>query len=176
MRKQLLFIFLCFSFFTCEAQQKITATKNKQGHLVGIANRASFDDPSFKTWFTQEYNYYKTDSIVIDKIKKKIKKFKIKGYMGTWCKDSRREVPRFYKILEQTGFDESDFELITVNRSKKTPDSLEAGFNIIRVPTFIFYRRGKEVGRFVEYPRESIEKDILKIISGESYKHSYVKD
>jgi len=172
----LLVFALCFVFFNCDAQQKITAKKNKQGHLIGIANRTSFDDPSFKYWFDEEYKYYQTDSVVIDKIRKKIKKFKIKGYMGTWCKDSKRETPRFYKILDQTGFNEKNLELITVNRSKGTPDSLEAGFNIIRIPTFIFYRRGKEVGRFVEYPRESIEKDILKIISGELYKHSYDND
>lgn len=95
--------------------------------------------------------------------------------MGTWCGDSKRETPRFYKILEQTDFDENNFELITVNRSKKTPNNLQEGFNIIRVPTFIFYKEGKEVGRYVEYPRETIEKDILKIVSGQPYKHSYDK-
>ena len=75
--KKLLVLALCFVFFNCEAQEKITAKKNKQGHLVGIANRASFDDPSFKYWFDEEYKYYQTDSVVIDKIRKKIKKFKI---------------------------------------------------------------------------------------------------
>jgi thiol-disulfide isomerase/thioredoxin len=95
--------------------------------------------------------------------------------MGTWCGDSRRETPRFYKILEETNFDENYFELITVNRSKKTPDNLQEGFNIIRVPTFIFYKEGKEVGRYVEYPRETLEKDILKIVTGQAYKHSYDK-
>ena len=95
--------------------------------------------------------------------------------MGTWCGDSKRETPRFYKILEETNFDENYFELITVNRSKKTPDNLQEGFNIIRVPTFIFYKEGKEVGRYVEYPRETLEKDILKIVTGQAYKHSYDK-
>ena len=63
--------------------------------------------------------------------------------------------------------------MITVNRSKKTSDNLQEGFDIIRVPTFIFFKDGKEIGRFVEYPRESVEADILKIVSGEPYKHSY---
>ena len=93
--------------------------------------------------------------------------------MGTWCGDSKREVPRFYKILDETNFDQDDFELITVNRRKKTPDNLQEGYNIIRVPTFIFYKDGEEVGRYVEYPRETLEKDILKIVTGEPYKHSY---
>ena len=95
--------------------------------------------------------------------------------MGTWCGDSKRGVPRFYKILEETGFDEDYFELITVGRNKKTPDNLQEGFDLIRVPTFIFFKDGKEVGRFVERPRETMEKDILKIITGATYKHSYDK-
>ena len=93
--------------------------------------------------------------------------------MGTWCGDSKRETPHFYKILEQTDFNLNNLELITVDVSKKTPDNLQKGFDIKRVPTFIFYRDGKEIGRYVEYARESLEKDMLKIVSGEGYKHSY---
>ena len=63
--------------------------------------------------------------------------------------------------------------MITENRSKKTPNNLQHGFNIKRVPTFIFYKKGKEIGRYVEYARESLEKDLLKIVSGEPYRHSY---
>ena len=70
-------------------------------------------------------------------------------------------------------FNYKNLELVAVDRSKKTPDNLQEGFNIIRVPTFIFYKNGEEIGRFVEYPRETVEEDILKIVSGEPYKHSY---
>ena len=65
--------------------------------------------------------------------------------------------------------------MITVNRGKRTPDNLQKGFNIKRVPTFIFYKKGKEIGRYVEFPRTSLEKDILTIVSGKPYKHSYEK-
>ena len=43
--------------------------------------------------------------------------------MGTWCGDSKRETPRFFKILELADFEMTNFELVTVNRSKKTPDT-----------------------------------------------------
>ena len=95
--------------------------------------------------------------------------------MATWCGDSRRETPRFFKILDETGFNQNNFELIAVNKNKKTPDNLQEGFTIIRVPTFIFYKDSEEVGRYVEYPRETLEKDILKIVTGAPYKHSYDK-
>ena len=59
--------------------------------------------------------------------------------------------------------------------NKKTPDNLQLDLKIIRVPTFIFYKDEEEIGRYVEYPRESMEKDILKILTRQPYKHSYDK-
>jgi thioredoxin-related protein len=63
--------------------------------------------------------------------------------------------------------------MIVLNRAKETPNNLQEGYNITNVPTFIFYKKGKEIGRFVEFPRETLEKGILKIVSGKPYKHSY---
>lgn len=188
--KNLIILFSTVIFVACnstktavEEQQKIvrekakeaTATKNERGYLIGIADKAMFQDEKFKSWYDSRHNSYKTDQEVIAKLKPVINDYTIKGFMGTWCGDSKRNVPRFYKILEETGFDESYFELVTVGRNKKTPDNLQEGFDLLRVPTFIFYKNGEEVGRFVERPRETMEKDILKIVTGEPYKHSYDK-
>jgi thiol-disulfide isomerase/thioredoxin len=153
--------------------KEVNAKKNEDGYLVGIANKDYFTDDAFKEWFNSRYSEYTTDKEIITKLKEALKGFTIKGFMGTWCGDSRRETPRFFKLLDETGFDQTYFELITVDRTKTTPDNLQEGFNIIRVPTFIFSKNGKEVGRYVEYPRETLEKDILKIVTGQPYKHSY---
>lgn len=158
---------------SCNAQQEITAAKNKSGDLVGYANKESFNASPYKSWFTQKLNAYTPDEATITLLKPALKGVTIKGFMGTWCGDSRRETPHFYKVLELTGFNLKKLQLITVNRSKKTPDNLQEGLDIKRVPTFIFYREGKEIGRYVEYARESLEKDMLKIVSGKAYKHAY---
>ncbi|MCG1037525.1 thioredoxin family protein [Polaribacter sargassicola] len=175
-----LFLLSCIIILaSCSAQQKtvkakeITAIKNKKGNLVGLANKESFNQAPYNSWFNPKFNEYNPDKATIDALKKELKGIKIKAFMGTWCGDSKREVPHFYKILDQTDYNLNNLELVTVNRSKKTPDNLQEGFNIIRVPTFIFYKNDKEIGRYVEYARESLEKDILKIVSGETYKHSY---
>ncbi|QTD36692.1 thioredoxin family protein [Polaribacter batillariae] len=160
---------------SCNAQQEITAAKNKSGDLVGFANKESFMQAPYNSWFTKKFNNYTPDAATIEALKKELKGYKIKGFIGTWCGDSKRETPHLYKILEAADFNTNKLELITVNRSKKTPDNLQEGFNIIRVPTFIFYKNDKEVGRYVEYARESLEKDILKIVSKQPYKHSYDK-
>ena len=65
--------------------------------------------------------------------------------------------------------------MITVSRSKQTPDHLEKDFDLKTVPTILFYKDGKEIGRYLEYPRETLEKDILKIVTGKKYQNSLDK-
>ena len=167
-------LLLTISLASCgSVHQEITAAKNKSGDLVGFANKESFNQAPYNTWFQQKYDAYKTDEATISSLKEELKGIKIKGFMGTWCGDSKRETPRFYKILEQANFDFKNLDLVTVNRSKKTPDNLQEGLDIKKVPTFIFYKDGKEIGRFVERVRESLEKDMLKIVSEQNYKHFY---
>jgi len=175
MKKVLLSLVLIITF-GCTAQKKeVNAVKDEAGNLVGIADKNSFlNDAEFNEWFTFNYEDYSTNTIVIEKLKLVINKnISIKAFMGTWCGDSQEQTPVFYKVLDEAGFDYSKLEMISVNRSKKTPDNLQEGLEIERVPTFIFYKEGKEIGRFVEYPRETIEEDFLKIVSGIEYKHSY---
>lgn len=171
--KYALLTLIIISFLSCSSQKKINAAKNKQGNLIGFANKASFSIKPYNTWFTKNFDNYSVNSTTIKKLKEKLKGIEIKGFMGTWCGDSKREVPHFYKILEAADFNIKNLELITINRNKKTPDNLQEGYNIIRVPTFIFFKDGKEIGRYVEYARESLEKDILTIVSEKPYKHVY---
>jgi hypothetical protein len=63
-----------------------------------------------------------------------------------------------------------------MTREKNTPQNYEEGLGITNVPTFIFYKDGKELNRIVEFPIEDLESDMLKILQGEPYKHAYVWD
>ncbi len=141
--------------------------------LIGVQTKTSFQQEPYAKWFNPGYSQYTPDAATVKQIKKHLKGIQVKAFMGTWCGDSKRETPHFYKIMDEAGFNYKNLTMITVNRSKETPDHLETGKNINHVPTFIFYKKGKEIGRFVEYPRETLEKDILKIITGKPYKHSY---
>jgi len=172
--KNLIFYVFIFSFMSCSAQKNTaTAVKDEAGNLIGIANKESFLAEPFNSWFTQNYDSYETDKEVMVKLTPLLKDITIKAFMGTWCGDSQEQTPILYKILDEAGFNYNQLEMITVNRGKVTPDNLQEGLNIERVPTFIVYKNSKEIGRFVEYPRESVEADLLKIVSGQPYKHSY---
>ncbi len=141
--------------------------------LIGIQTKDNFKQQPYGEWFTLGYKSYIPDAKTVKEIKKHLKGITIIAFMGTWCGDSKRETPHFYKIMDEAGFNYKNLTMVTVNRDKETPDHLEEGKNITHVPTFIFYKKGKEIGRFVEYPRETLEKDILKIVSGKPYKNSY---
>ncbi len=174
MRKIIILLSVCF-ITSCVTYEKVRATKNEGGHLVGYANKKDFQqEPYGSKWFTGSYNNYKTDKKIIEALKPYFKDVEIKGFMGTWCGDSKREIPRFYRILEETKFDQKKLSLITVNR-QKTAKGLEKGYDLLRVPTFIFYKNGKELGRFVEHTvnNASLESDLLQIVSGKKYKHAY---
>ena len=143
------------------------------GNLQGVATLENFQNDAFSSWFNPRYEAYTPDAAVVADLKSQMEDVDIRAYMGTWCGDSKRETPKFYKLLDAVEYDKDNLTMITVDRSKREPADLVNGYNVNRVPTFIFYRDGEELGRFVEYPRETLEKDILKIVSGQDYKHSY---
>jgi len=143
--------------------------------LLGKANRKGLEMDAFKDWFNPGYTDYKVNSETLEQLKPLLKDVNITVFMGTWCEDSQRETPHFYRILDEVNFDESKLTLITVSEEKTTPQGFEDGKNITNVPTFIFYKNEKELGRIVEYPIESLEKDMLAILSGKDYKHAYAE-
>lgn len=89
-------------------------------------------------------------------------------FLGTWCGDSRREVPRFWRALDLAG-PAVPFEVhyIGVDRRKKEPSAPVTNNEILYVPTFIVRRNGEEVGRIVEGSPAGVEKDLLSLLSGQ---------
>ncbi|MGV6845309.1 MAG: thioredoxin family protein [Lutibacter sp.] len=150
--------------------------KDEEGNLIGFVKKDNFLDSTYNYWFNPNYKNYKVNKKAAERLKPLLKNVTIKGFMGTWCSDSKAQTPALYKILDATDFNYNHFKLVAVNRDKTTPDSLAKGYHITHVPTFIFYKNKKEIGRFVEYPQQTIEKDMLKILSGESFVPNYSEE
>lgn len=167
--KRITFLFLLIFFYQNSNAQHDSSVEN----LIGVQSKENFKQQPYAEWFNVNYDGYVPDQDVVEDIKRHTKGITIKAFIGTWCGDSKHEVPAFYKLLDATNFNYKNLTMIAVSRDKSTPDNLQEGLDIERVPTFIFYKKGEEIGRFVEYPRETLEKDILKIVSGKPYKHSY---
>lgn len=156
-------------------EEGITEEETEDPILLGIQKRNTLETTPYNTWFTEAYKEHTLDTVTINNIKEDLASTDITVFMGTWCEDSQRETPAFYKILDLAGIDASKVKLITVSEDKDTPEGLEEGQNITNVPTIILSKEGSELGRIVEYPIESLEKDMAKILSGQEYKHAYAE-
>lgn len=162
----ILIILLSVSFsLKAQKNSRTLDTKSDKEILIGICDREGLTAKPFSKWFKKEYRRYHPKRKIINRIKKdSINKFDIVIVMATWCGDSQREVPRFYKILDKVNYDESKLIVMCVDRNKEAPKARISKLNIERVPTIIIYLRGKEIGRIIETPEKNLEEDLLKFI------------
>lgn len=114
--------------------------------------------------FWNHYRDYTPRKDVIDKIARIQGTFDILVFFGTWCKDSISEVPKILRILDAAENKNLKLALYGVDRAKNEGLGMSEKFSIQRVPTTIVLRDGVELGRIVEYPENSNEEDLLKIL------------
>lgn len=150
---------------------------NGQTILLGHASLSVFQKPGYKNWFDEFYQSYSVDSALANRITPLLKNKRMDIFLGSWCADSKREVPRMLKILEKAGMDTGKITLVFVdnatNTYKQSPQHEERGRGIHHVPTFILYDAAGEMGRIVESPEVSLEKDLLSILQKESHQPKY---
>ncbi len=158
-------VLFCANLYAQDFNTITTDDKTDKPMLIGYTTLEAFNDTSFSWWWNSAYNMYEVDSADVEELKVKLDDVDIKIVMGTWCSDSRTEVPHFYKILDEINYPNEKVTLINVNRDKEGLENEVEGLDINFVPTFIFYRTGEEIGRIIEMPYETLEKDMLELVS-----------
>ena len=158
-------IVFCANLHAQKFNNIIIDEKTDKPMLMGYTTLEAFSDTSFSWWWNSEYNMYDVDSMNVAELKVKLEDVDIKIVMGTWCSDSRTEVPHFYKLLDEINYPEEKVTLINVNRDKQGLENEVEGLDINFVPTFIFYIAEEEIGRIIEMPYETLEKDMLELLS-----------
>lgn len=158
--------------------QSFEVKTNGDAKLLGQWTISKLRTDPYNLWFDQNYTEYQPIKKELKNLAKGINTFdSITVFLGTWCGDSQREVPRLIKSLEQTEFNLEKLKLICVDRTfqnyKQSPGREESGLNIHRVPTFIFHHNEEEVGRIVESPKNTLAQDIIQIASGQDYVPNY---
>ena len=144
------------------------------GIMVGEITRADLqENTTTKKWLDKNYLRYSPNTQIVNQSQALLVDVSITVFLGTWCHDSQREVPALLKILDTISFNAENLSIIALSVSKDTPSKREDKAHISRTPTFIFYRNGREIGRYVEQAKKSLEQDILDIISGVDYRHYY---
>jgi len=139
--------------------------KNGEPLILGYSPASVMNDSVFKDTWTTEYDNYQPDYQTLDMLEGKLEDVNIKIVFRSTCSDSREQLPRLFKILNELNYDVNSITLIGVNREKQGLSSETEGLDLELVPTIIFYKDGSEIGRIVETPAESLEKDLLKLLS-----------
>jgi len=169
MIKNIFIAAFCFVMPVLLSAQNINKTivEEKSGKpiLIGLCDRTAFADTNYSWWYKPEYDNYETNKNDLDTIKQKLSSIKIIVVAGSWCSDSRREMPRLFKIIDELKIDSPAVKLICVDRDKKAEGTEIENLDIKLVPTFIFYRDEKELGRIVESPQTTLEGDIKDILN-----------
>ncbi len=161
-----LFAFLALVAFSVNTAAQQTNYYDPQTFLLGYFNPDSFLEEPYAEWYNKEFDGYELNTEpFIQLTMLPVDKLSMKVVMGTWCPDSRRNVPRFMKIIESWGFPTDKIVFIGVDSYKVAPVDEYDGLDIERVPTFIIYYDNVEAGRIIENPSTSLEKDMLDIIN-----------
>ncbi len=134
--------------------------------LVGYCDSTGLHRGLFGVYYKTQYETYKPKESIVRKIKAIIKgeDYELVIIFGDWCSDSKLQVGRFDKVLDEAYFPKDKRKHIAVDRDKKTRDIDITKYHVARVPTFIVFHNGLEKGRIVESPDRTLEKDLYNIL------------
>jgi len=132
---------------------------------LGVVQRELLSEPPFQE-FAATYDTVQPADEFVQMIKQVKSNVDVMVFFGTWCSDSKRDVPRFLKLADSAGIGNERITLYGLDRTKRSPDGLTETYGIERVPTIIFLKEGREIGRITENPNQSVEEDMLLILAG----------
>lgn len=166
-KRTLFVLLLCIEITNGCAQQTFTVVMEPAGTkiLQGFFQREDLEQDTLFTWFKANYDAYHLDSETVNQIAPLSKGVKFVTVIGTWCGDSKREVPKLFKIFDAIDIPRDNVILFGVDRTKRSSDGTTEQYNVKRVPTVIVFRDGEELGRIVESPRKTFELDLLKLLN-----------
>ncbi len=131
----------------------------KNQYLRGYYSWSEFSDSC--QWKVKVNEKYKPDSTYLDSLKRLNVPMDLKLFLGTWCSDSRKWVPKFMAIKSYMPI--QDMQIISVDTTKK--DSLKwfQTYQVDSIPMFIFFEAGtqNEIGRLKVKPyKRKLEKTL----------------
>jgi len=136
--------------------------------LLGAISIEELQQEPFAEWYQMESDGYEVDTELTNAISNP-GQYTYEVFLGTWCGDSRREVPRMEKIFSEMGIDMSNVLIVTLDRDKISPNGEQEGKDIRYVPTLIVNKDNQEIGRIVESPSSetaTLESDLFEISLG----------
>lgn len=168
---------ICCFHYSYSQQTKYVINSDGDTVLLGTHSFEELLKAPFDRWFVPGVDTAHFSKKEARKLRGEMKDCSITIFMGTWCGDSRREVPRLYAVLDFINFPKDKIKLVFLDNAdsayKESPDHEEAGRYILRVPTVIVSKQGTETGRVIEYPKVNWVADLYTIVQEKSYTPNY---
>jgi thiol-disulfide isomerase/thioredoxin len=169
MKKILLLVITVFTASFLFAQSAVEVSRDPNGSKVlkGFISKKELAADTAFNWFVQGQKSFTPNADVVKQYAAAKDSVSFIVFGGTWCDDTKHLLPNFIATADAAGLPASHLTLIGVDRDKKTLFNLSEAFNVTLVPTIIVMKRGKEIGRVVEYGRIGApEKEVGQILSG----------
>lgn len=147
----------------CSSTTKVQSVRPNEHIEIGWTPRTVFQSPAY-AWFDTGYNAYQPQKEYVDRLARMKDSIDIVVVYGTWCSDSQRELPRFFKIVDMIGLPPDRVKLIAVDRTKQLPAGVSQEYAITLVPTFVIKYRGLEIGRIIESAKTTLEQDLTELL------------
>jgi len=144
------------------AQTTASKASNSKKVLKGKIEMKTLMNDSEFAWFYTGVNSYQPNDNMLNYIKDNRGKFNVVAVVGTWDEQSRKLLPALYKIMILGG--SPDEQVTTYGVDEKLDGAMPQDYKAKKLPTFIFFRDGKEIGRISGDVGESLESDIAKIL------------
>ncbi|MBD3288001.1 hypothetical protein GF337_04285 [candidate division KSB1 bacterium] len=159
----LLLILICAVCLQCSSEKK--EAQQHSGVMTGWVSKNELFSafPAYK----QSAADYQPDQDIISQIDALDKDAHALIILGTWCSDSRREVPRFLKIIDALQQTNLTYRMFAVDRASADTTGMREEYDVEYVPTFIIYENDQEIDRIIERPMMNLEIDLLEIMQTE---------
>lgn len=144
-------------FFAVLGASVLAFSCHKQ-YLRGYYSRESFIQTC--EWKKKVDEKYKANDRWMDSLATIKCRPDVRIYLGTYCPDSKKWVPRFFAL--QDSLPVAGVEIISVDTTKLDEKGFSKADSIKKIPTFIFLNQGNEVGRITEKPKGRLEKAIFR--------------
>ncbi len=157
-------IFLIMQY-SVSAEDYVTYRDDKDRLVIdGEINRT--DWYSETGWNLDSISEYKPDVAKCLEIKNICDNDNVKFIIiaGSWCGDTKSELPKLMKIFDVCKLKPDDYILVGVGNDKIIKANISKSINVERVPTLIILKNGLELDRIIEFPELSWEHDIAIIL------------
>lgn len=157
---------LSVQFLSAQINYEVLVERPNEKSYKGLLSKEILQaDTSFK-WYAQSIVGYTPNKTAVEGLQQCKDSVQLLVFMGSWCEDSQNIIPKMFALTEAAGFSSEKITLIGVDRKKKSIGQLSEALNITNVPTIIVLKKGKELGRVVEYGKYGLyDKELGEILA-----------